>query len=95
MTQYYVYLLASYKMTLYTGVTNDLARRVEEHRRKGIEGFTSQYAVSKLVYYEVTEDVRSAIGREKEIKGCRREKKVKLVERMNPDWSDLALRLGI
>ena len=88
--QYYVYILASYRGTLYTGVTNNLIRRVNEHRQILSEGFTKKYNVSKLVHYEATEDIRSAIAREKQIKGWMRRKKVALIESLNPYWSDLA-----
>ncbi len=90
MRQYYVYIMASYRGTLYTGVTNDLIRSVYEHRNQLTGGFTSKYNVSKLVYYEITEDVASAIAREKQIKGWRRSKKIALIEAMNPYWVDLA-----
>ena len=90
MNEYYVYIMSSYRGTLYTGVTGDLARRVYEHRHKLIDGFTKRYNVSKLVYYESTNDIRSAIAREKQIKGWLRSKKVALVESMNPQWKDLA-----
>ena len=90
MNQYYVYILSIYKGTLYTGVTNDLGRREGEHRHKLVDGFTKRYNVSKLVYYESTGDVQSAIAREKQIKGWLRTKKVALIETMNPEWRDLA-----
>ena len=90
MARYYVYIMSSYRGTLYTGVTNDLARRVYEHRHKLADGFTKKYDVSKLVYYEATDDVGSAIAREKQIKGWLRKKKVALIESMNPKWVDLA-----
>ena len=90
MRQYYVYLMASYRGTLYTGVTNDLTRRVYEHRFKVVDGFTKRYNISKLVYYEATDDVESAIAREKKIKGWLRSKKVALIESLNPYWEDLA-----
>ncbi|MCH9036551.1 MAG: GIY-YIG nuclease family protein [Chloroflexi bacterium] len=86
--------MASYRGTLYTGVTNDLARRVYEHRQKFVEGFTKKYNVSKLVYYEVTVDVKSAIAREKQVKSWRRSKSVALIESMNPYWVDLAKEWG-
>ena len=89
-SQYYVYIMASYRGTLYIGVTNDLARRVYEHRHKLVQGFTKKYKTSTLVYYEVTEDVKSAIFREKQIKGWRRSKKVALIEGLNTSWADLA-----
>ena len=90
MGQYYVYIMASYRGTLYTGVTNDLTRRVFEHRERIVDGFTKKYNVTKLVYYEVTSDIRSAIAREKQIKGWRRSRKVALVEASNPYWVDMA-----
>lgn len=68
MNLYYVYIMTSYRGTLYTGITNDLTRRVYEHRHKLVEGFTSKYNVTKLAYYEATTDVQSAIAREKQIK---------------------------
>jgi putative endonuclease len=88
--QYYVYIMTNkYNTVLYTGVTNDLKRRAYEHREKIIEGFTKKYNVTKLVYYEITGDVRSAIAREKQIKGGSRDKKNRLVEGINPEWRDL------
>ena len=90
MKQYYVYIVASYRGTLYTGVTNDLARRVHEHRHGQGSRFTSKYNVRRLVYYEVTDDVRSALEREKQVKSWRREMRVALIESMNPYWEDLA-----
>jgi putative endonuclease len=74
---------------LYTGVTNDIARRAYEHRNKLIKGFSSKYNLTKLVYVEHTNDVYSAIAREKQIKGFLRSKKIKLIESMNPKWEDL------
>ena len=79
-----------YNKVLYTGVTNNLARRVYEHRNKLVEGFTSKYNLTKLIYFEHTGDVFSAIAREKKIKGWLRIKKIKLIETMNPKWKDLA-----
>ena len=76
--------------TLYVGVTNDLTRRVYEHRNKLAPGFTAKYNVSKLVYFESSDDVTSAIAREKQIKAWRRSKKVTLLENANPYWNDLA-----
>ena len=88
--QYYVYIMASHRGTLYTGVTNDLERRAHEHRN-GLGGaFTTKYNVSNLVYYETTGDVTSAIKREKQIKAWRRSKRVALIEASNPYWQDLA-----
>lgn len=87
---YYVYILASLSKTLYTGMTNDLERRVYEHKNKLTEGFTKKYNVRRLVYYEDTTDVMVAIEREKQIKSWRRSKKVELIEGSNPNWNDLS-----
>ena len=78
---------------LYTGVTNDLSRRVEEHKSKVVKGFTKRYNVNKLVYYEVTESIESAILREKQIKGGSRNDKIQLVNSMNHEWHDLSYEL--
>ncbi|MFN3688177.1 GIY-YIG nuclease family protein [Salinarimonas sp.] len=87
---FYVYLLASgMHGTLYLGVTNDLARRVYEHKEKLIRGFTSRYGVDRLVWYEVHERAYDAIVREKDIKKWRRDWKLRLIEEMNPHWEDL------
>jgi putative endonuclease len=86
---YYVYLLASGKYgTLYVRVTSDLARRVYEHKTKAMPGFTSQYGVDRLVWFECYDDPATAITREKEIKKWRRDWKISLIERDNPDWLD-------
>ncbi len=88
---YWVYILTNkFNNVLYIGVTNDLQRRVFEHKNKLVEGFTQKYNVDKLVYYESTEDVESAILREKQLKNWRKEKKLVLIERMNPKWLDLS-----
>ena len=87
---FYVYIVASWRRVLYVGVTNDLVRRVWEHKEKVHEGFTSKYNVNRLVYYEETADVLAAIAREKQIKGWLRAKKVALIEGMNPGWEDLS-----
>jgi len=76
--------------TLYTGVTDDLVRRVYEHKNKLIEGFTKRYNITRLVHYEVTSDVQAAIQREKQIKGWLRKKKIALIEAANPGWQDLS-----
>jgi len=76
--------------TLYIGVTDNLERRVYEHKNKLIEGFTKKYNITKLVYYEMTNDVLSAIEREKQIKGRLRRKKIALIEAVNPKWADLS-----
>jgi putative endonuclease len=90
MRQYYVYILASRSRTLYVGVTNDIGRRVTEHRLHTNPGFTTRYRVERLVYVETTEHVGAAIAREKQIKGWRREKKIALIDSVNPAWEDLA-----
>jgi putative endonuclease len=90
MRQYYVYIMTNNSRTLYTGVTDDLIRRMYEHRNKIIEGFTKKYNITKLVYYEITSDVQVAIQREKEIKGWLRKKKIALIEMTNPEWKDLS-----
>jgi putative endonuclease len=79
---------------MYIGMTNDLERRIIEHKNKLIDGFAKKYNLTKLVYFEQTADVRVAIEREKEIKKWRREKKNRLVETKNPDWVDLSLEWG-
>ena len=90
MKQYYVYIMTNkHNTVLYTGVTNDLKRRVYEHKEKLIDGFTRKYNVTKLVYYEISEDIESAILEEKRIKGGSRIKKIKLIESINPYWNDL------
>jgi putative endonuclease len=91
--QYFVYMTASISKVLYVGVTNDLVRRVWEHKEKLVSGFTETYHVDRLVYYEVADEVLTAIAREKQIKGYRREKKVALIDAMNPGWKDLYLDL--
>ena len=90
MQSYYVYIMANLSRSLYTGVTNDLFRRVYEHKHKLIPGFTEKYNIKLLVYYEEIPDIKSAIAREKQIKGWLRNKKVSLVESINPAWKDLA-----
>jgi len=88
---YYVYLLTNWNnRVIYIGVTNDLNRRIYEHKNKLIEGFSNKYNLTKLVYFEETSDVNAAIAREKEIKKWRREKKNNLVNRTNPSWEDLS-----
>jgi putative endonuclease len=91
MKSYYVYLLTNWNnRVIYTGVTNDLNRRIYEHKNKLIEGFSKKYNLTKLVYFEETNDINAAIAREKEIKKWRREKKDKLVGQINPSWKDLS-----
>jgi len=88
--QYYVYIMANkHNTTLYTGVTNDLKRRVYEHKSNFVEGFTKKYNITKLVYYEVIEEIETALNREKQIKGGSRQKKIDLVNSMNSGWNDL------
>jgi len=88
---YYVYLLTNWNdKVIYVGMTNDLKRRMYEHKTKAVKGFTEKYNLNKLVYFEATSDVRSAIVREKEIKKWRREKKNALVAGTNPEWKDLS-----
>jgi putative endonuclease len=90
MAQYYVYMMTNRSKTLYTGITNDLGRRVLEHKNKLIRGFTKRYNITKLVYCESVDDVDAAIRREKQIKGWLRSKKIALIEAENPQWKDLS-----
>jgi putative endonuclease len=91
--RYFVYLLTNWNnKVIYVGVTNDLERRLYEHKNKLIEGFTKKYNLKKLVYFEETNDIFAAIAREKQIKKWRREKKNELVERLNAKWEDLSLK---
>ena len=88
---YYVYIMTNYRMTvLYIGVTNDLERRVYEHKKKLADGFTKKYNLDRLVYFEETDDVTVAIEREKQLKRWVRRRKAELVATMNPEWRDLA-----
>jgi putative endonuclease len=91
MSEYYIYILSSRSSTLYIGVTNDLMKRVYEHKEKFDEGFTKRYAINRLVYYESCESIESAIVREKQLKGWRRDRKIALIESVNPNWHDLSL----
>ena len=88
--EYYVYIMTNKSRTLNTGVTNDLLRRVHEHKNKLVPGFTSKYNIKYLVYYESTSNVYSALQREKKIKGWLRAKKIALIDSMNPEWKDLS-----
>jgi len=88
---FFVYVLASRSRVLYTGVTRDLVRRIHQHRLGQVPGFTQQYKVHRLVYFEETPSARSAFDREKQIKGWSREKKIRLVESVNEGWLDLAV----
>ena len=90
MNQYYVYILASKRNgTLYIGVTNNLLKRVDEHKSNLIDGFTQKYNVHNLVYYEQYNDISCAITREKQMKKWKRQWKINLIEKFNPDWIDL------
>ena len=94
MKYYFVYILASKRNgTLYTGVTNNLCRRIYEHKNNLVDGFTKKYNVKILVYYEQTENIESAIAREKCIKKWNRNWKINLIEEINPEWKDLSLEL--
>jgi len=87
---YYVYILTNQNhTTLYTGVTNDLLRRVVEHKHGINKSFSHRYNINKLVYYEIYPDIRSAINREKQIKSGPRRRKLQLINELNPDWDDL------
>ena len=88
--QYYIYIMTNIKNTvLYTGVTNDIYRRIFEHKHKLVEGFTKKYHITKLVYYEVFDDIELAISREKQIKGGFRQRKIELIKSINPQFIDL------
>jgi len=89
--RFYVYIMTNRSHTLYTGVTSNLQRRVYEHKHTMLPAFTSKYRIDQLVYYEETPDARSALEREKQIKGWLRSKKIALVEAMNPQWQDLSV----
>jgi len=95
MKTYYVYILASKrKGTLYVGITNDLIRRIHEHKNNQIDGFTRKYKIHRLVYYEQFDDSYSAIQREKRLKRWLRKWKIELIESVNPDWCDLYEKLS-
>jgi len=88
--QYYVYIMTNKRNTvLYIGVTNDLKRRVYEHKEKMADGFTKKYNITKLVYYDVCEEIQSAISREKQLKADSRQRKIELVNGVNKEWRDL------
>jgi putative endonuclease len=95
MNSYYVYILTNNSKTLYIGVTNDLVRRIYEHKNKLIDGFTKKYNLTKLVYYESTSDIYSALKREKQLKNWHRQWKINLIESVNTDWLDLSEELGL
>jgi putative endonuclease len=89
-SSFFVYIVASASRTIYIGITNDLRRRVDEHKAKALPGFTATYNVHRLVWFEEFADAATAISREKELKNWRRAKKIKLIESMNPAWNDLS-----
>ena len=89
--EYYVYIMTNGVRTLYIGVTNDLMRRVFEHKEKLTEGFTKKYNITMLVYYETASDIQVAIAREKQLKSWRRSKKIALIESSSPQWKDFSL----
>ena len=90
MRDYFVYIMTNHSGTLYTGVTNDLTRRVYEHKTQAGRAFTRKYRMNKLLYFEQTGDILPAIEREKQIKGWRRSRKLELIKSQNPRWIDLA-----
>jgi putative endonuclease len=92
--RYYVYILSNSSRTLYVGMTNDLVRRVYEHKQKRMPGFTARYNLTELVYFEEAAHPQIAVAREKELKGWRRSRKVALVSAANPTWRDLAVDEG-
>ena len=92
--KYWVYIVSSMSGTLYIGMTNDIYRRIAEHKSGEFEGFSSQYHCNRLVYYESFQFVQDAINREKQLKGWRRSKKIGLIESKNPRWEDLAEKWG-
>jgi len=92
--EYWVYILTSRSGTLYIGMTNSIERRMREHKSGEFDGFASKYHCDRLVYLEGFDDVRSAIDREKQLKGWRREKKIALIQKQNPRWQDLAETSG-
>ena len=90
MKTYYVYFMTNHSGTLYVGVTNDLERRVWEHKQQKVDGFTKRYRITRLVYYEEYSQVYDALAREKQLKGWLRSRKVALIEEGNPGWEDLS-----
>jgi len=92
--QYFAYIMCSRTGTLYIGMTNNIYRRALQHKRGEIEGFSSKYHCNRLLYYESFDDVHRAIGREKQLKGWLRARKIALIESRNPRWSDLAEKWG-
>jgi putative endonuclease len=92
--RYATYILASRSHQFYVGVTNNLERRMRQHREHAFEGFTARYNVDRLVWYQIFGDIRAAIAREKQLKGWRRAKKIQLIESENPTWQDLSEEWG-
>jgi len=90
MTQYYVYIMTNKSGTLYVGATRNLVRRVYEHKHKLTDGFTKRYNITRLLYYEISEDFESSIAREKQIKGWIRRRKIDLFQEENPTWQDVS-----
>ena len=95
MRDYYVYILSNISKRLYIGVTNNLERRLYEHKNKLIDGFTKKYNLTKLVYFETATDITAAIYREKQLKGLLRSKKITLIEENNPEWDDLSVQWNL
>ena len=95
MKTYYVYIMSSKSGVLYIGVTNDLKRRVYEHKHELAPGFSQKYKTKRLLYFESCSDVLSAIEREKQLKGWRRSKKETVIDKMNPNWDDLSVKLEL
>jgi putative endonuclease len=91
MKNYYVYIMSNKSKTLYIGVTNDLARRIYEHKNKTIDGFTKKYNLAMLVYFEVVNSIEEAIRREKQLKNWHRQWKINLIETVNKEWRDLSV----
>ena len=92
---YFVYILTNNSKTLYIGVTNDLQRRIYEHKNKLVDGFTKKYNINKLVYYELCKNANDAIRREKQLKNWHRQWKINLIESVNKEWKDLSLEFEI
>ena len=91
---YFVYIMSSFRGVLYIGVTNNLERRVEEHKNAQIKGFSQKYNINKLIYFEEYNYINDALEREKELKSWRREKKIQLIDNLNSEWADLAFDTG-
>ena len=94
MKDYFVYIVTNESKTIYIGVTNDLSRRIYEHKNKLLDGFTKKYNITKLVYYEVFTRIEDAIKREKQLKNWHRQWKLNLIESMNKEWNDLSLKFN-